>query len=228
MTNLYHLTVKSGNAKTGPIPVSTSSAALCPATCPFNNGGGCYAASGPLALHWAKVTTGQRGTEWPAFTASIARLPQGQLWRHNQSGDLLDPGTSAGAIALAELTTANHGRRGYTYTHHALTPMAIAAIRSANLNGFTVNVSTETESAADDAIFLGLPAVLTVDTAPARTWKTEAGNTVVQCPATVDGVTTDCATCQLCHHRKADVIIAFPVHGTGKKKAAASIAARQQ
>jgi hypothetical protein len=109
-----------------------------------------------------------------------------------------------------------------------LTPLAIAAVRSANLNGFTVNVSTETESAADDAVFLGLPAVLTIDTAPARTWKTETGNTVVQCPTTVDGVTTDCATCQLCHHRKADVIIAFPVHGTSKRKAAASIAARQQ
>ena len=227
MNHFYHLTAKSGNKKTGPIPVSTSSAALCPTTCPFNNGGGCYASSGPLALHWAKVTAGQRGTDWAAFTASIASLPQGQLWRHNQSGDLLDPGTIDGAAALEQLTAANNGRRGYTYTHHALTPLAIQSIRTANDNGFTVNVSCETESAADDAIFLGLPAVLTVDTAPARKWKTETGNTVVQCPATVDGITTDCATCQLCHHRKSDVIIAFPVHGTSKRKAAASIAAKQ-
>jgi hypothetical protein len=227
MKNLYHLTVKSSNKKTGPIPVSTSSAVLCPAACPFNNGGGCYASSGPLALHWAKVTTGQRGSDWAAFTAAIASLPDGQLWRHNQAGDLLDPGTADGAVALEQLTAANSGRRGYTYTHHALSPLAIQSIRKANDNGFTVNVSCETESAADDAIFLGLPAVLTVDTAPSRTWKTETGNTVVQCPATVDGVKIDCATCQLCQHRRPNIIIAFPVHGTGKRKAAAAIAAKQ-
>jgi hypothetical protein len=55
-----HLTLVSSNAKTGPIPVSTSSAVTCSDACPFKKDG-CYADSGPLALHWSKVTSGQRG-----------------------------------------------------------------------------------------------------------------------------------------------------------------------
>jgi hypothetical protein len=49
----FHLTRVSSNAKTGKIPVSTSSKATCPATCPFM-GNGCYAASGPLAIPLGK------------------------------------------------------------------------------------------------------------------------------------------------------------------------------
>ena len=78
----------------------------------------CYAASGPLALHWSKVTAGARGTDWPTFTAQIAALPDGQLWRHNQAGDLpVDNGT-VDAVKLGQLVHANTGRRGFTYSHH--------------------------------------------------------------------------------------------------------------
>ena len=41
-----HLTLKSANAKTGPIPVSVTSDDSCPKSCPFNDGA-CYAKSGP-------------------------------------------------------------------------------------------------------------------------------------------------------------------------------------
>ena len=67
----FHLTLKSSNVKTGPIPVSTSSAATCPPTCPFNNGEGCYAGSGPLALHWKKVTEKTRGDQFAEFLNKI-------------------------------------------------------------------------------------------------------------------------------------------------------------
>ena len=83
----YHLTPRSSNKKTGPIPVSTTSRDSCPDTCPLKNGGGCYAGSGPLSLHWDKVGT-DRGVSLESFCDTIRALPKGQVWRHNQAGDL--------------------------------------------------------------------------------------------------------------------------------------------
>ncbi len=81
------------------------------------SGGGCYAKSGPLALHWSKVSDGSRGTDWRTFCESIASLPEGQLWRHNQAGDLPGMNLEIDRIMLADLVDANKGRNGFTYTH---------------------------------------------------------------------------------------------------------------
>ncbi len=221
----FHLTRVSSNVKTGPIPVSTSSRVTCPASCPFA-GNGCYAESGPLAIHWAAVTRGERGQPLREFMAAIAALPAGQLWRHGQAGDF--PHT-AGRISrryLRAIIAANRGRNGYTYTHHSLAIGENASlIRSANRNGFTVNVSTESESAADHAIAAGLPAVLAVPSDEERvTWQTAAGNRVLVCPAQRSDTKT-CADCKLCHKRGRRVIIAFLAHGIGRRKVNAAIAA---
>ena len=77
-----HLTLKSANVKTGPIPVSTTEPESCPNDCKLKKE--CYAASGPLALHWRAVGAGTRGTDWSTFTDQVAQLPAGQLWRHNR------------------------------------------------------------------------------------------------------------------------------------------------
>jgi len=103
-----HLTLKSANVKTGPIPVSTTERDSCPTDCKMKNE--CYAASGPLALHWAAVSNGTRGTAWGQFTASIAALPEGQLWRHNQAGDLPQVDGTIDAVKLGQLVAANAGR----------------------------------------------------------------------------------------------------------------------
>lgn len=221
----FHLTRVSSNVKTGPIPVSTSSKATCPATCPFM-GNGCYAASGPLALHWQAITRGDRGVPFADFLESIRNLPKGQIWRHNQAGDLPH---SAGRISrrfIRGIVAANRGRRGFTYTHHDLSKGENASlIRYANRNGFRVNVSTETESAADHAIATGLPAVLAVPSTETRkAWRTPAGNAVLVCPAQRSDTKT-CADCQLCERRGSRVVIAFIAHGTGKRKADLAIAA---
>ena len=51
LVTYVHLTLKSRNAKVGPIPVSTSSAATCRDMCPLK-AKGCYATfSRPLNLH---------------------------------------------------------------------------------------------------------------------------------------------------------------------------------
>lgn len=110
MNTLTHLTRISKNTKTGPIPVSTSSAETCPDSCPFREKG-CYALNGPLALHWRKVTQRTSGLEWEDFCNQIAALPRNQLWRHNQAGDLCGINEYIDAGALSKLTRANRGRK---------------------------------------------------------------------------------------------------------------------
>ena len=110
-----HLTLKSANAKTGPIPVSTTASDSCPTDCAMRDE--CYAATGPLALHWKAVSTGQRGTDWPTFTASVAALPDGQLWRHNQAGDLPQQNGTIDPVKLGQLVAANKDHISTTFRH---------------------------------------------------------------------------------------------------------------
>lgn len=220
----FHLTPVSANAKTGAIPVSTSSAATCAVSCPFR-GNGCYAESGPLAIHWRAVSDGVRGASWRQFLAAIAALPVRQLWRHNQAGDLVNPATATGRRMLAQLTEANRGRRGYTYTHHKRTPAAIAALKSATAQGFTVNASCHNEREADAAIAHGLRAVFVVPASePRRFWSTAGGNRAVVCPAQYRAGIT-CASCGLCQARPEHIAIAFLAHGTSWRAAERAIAA---
>lgn len=216
-----HLTLSSRNAKTGPIPVSTTSAASCPNACPFNNAnkGGCYAESGPLALHWRKVTQGVTGDAYGAFLDKIARLPKGQLWRHNQAGDLVGNGDALDVKALAALVKANRGRKGFTYTHKPLPSQAERdAIKEANANGFTVNLSGNDLAHADSLYDLDIaPVTVVLPRDVKQSVVTPKGRKVIVCPAAVrDDVS--CATCGICAKlRKA--IVGFPAHGTSVKKA---------
>ena len=208
-----HLTPVSANAKTGPIPVSTTSKATCPIDCAMREG--CYAGSGPLALHWSAVTAGARGTNWEGFCASIAQLPEGQLWRHNQAGDLPGDGHTIDAQALGELVRANIGKRGFTYSHYR-DAASLEWIQHANAWGFTVNLSANDASDADTLADTGAgPVVCVLPSTQSENLTTPAGRRIVVCPATQrDDVS--CATCQLCQ-RQRSVIVGFPAHGTRKR-----------
>lgn len=221
MPTHVHLSPVSSNAKTGPIPVSTTSATTCPPSCPFNKGGGCYAGSGPLALHWRAVTARERGLAWNKFCAEIAALPEGQLWRHNQAGDLPGTGERIAAGELRQLVRANRGRRGFTYTHKHGHRGNLALIRSANAAGFTVNLSANSLTHADELASTGAgPVVCVLPRDTTRNTTTPGGRRVVVCPATQrDDVT--CASCGLCARRDRSVIIGFPAHGSGARKASA-------
>lgn len=211
------LTMISSNAKTGPIPTSTSSRETCPTTCPFYDRG-CYAKAGPQAIHWRKVTKGERGLSWDAFLAQVRRIPQGQLWRHNVSGDLAHHNGQIDADKLRQLVSANRGRRGFTYTHHALSRDNVHALITANISGFTINVSTESVEYADEIMtYPGIPAVAVVPSGETRRFfRTKSGRRVIVCPATVhDSVT--CSTCGLCQRADREFIIAFPAHGNAKR-----------
>ena len=216
---LTHLTPKSSNAKTGPIPVSTSSFKNCPDNCGLKNNG-CYAGSGPLALHWKAVTENKRGLDWTGFLGSIKALPDGQLWRHNQAGDIKGDGVIIDSLQLSELILANKGKKGFTYTHYLPTEGNNKHfIKLANRHGFTVNLSAESFEQADKFKALDIGPVVTImPEGMPKTFKTPAGNTLVTCPATYkDDIS--CATCALCQKADRSTIVGFPVHGTSKKKA---------
>jgi len=98
-----HLTLKSANAKTGPIPVSTTSKESCPTDCAMR--GECYAASGPLALHWSAVTLvaanrGRRGFTYSHYRdgASLSWIQTANEWGFTvnlSANDLSDADTLA-------------------------------------------------------------------------------------------------------------------------------------
>jgi len=210
-------TLQSRNAKTGPIPVTTTDSTSCPPACPFR-AGGCYAKGGPLAILWRKLDSGAIGGTWTELCDKVRALPAGQLWRHNQAGDLPGLGDTINAGALAQLVSANMGRNGFTYTHKPMTADNRAAVTSANAAGFTINLSANNPTHADILADTKSGPVVVVLAADAnQNTVTPAGRKIVLCPATQrDDVT--CQSCGLCA-RQRDFIIGFPAHGAAKRKA---------
>lgn len=208
----------SGNAKTGLIPVSTSSSSTCPDNCSFK-GDGCYADTGPLQIHWKKVSAGERGTDLDTFCAQIRKLPKFQLWRHNQAGDLAGRDGVIDQVALHKLVSANRGRHGFTYTHYDPTnPDNARALAYANGQGFTVNLSAETLDQVDQYLALGVgPVVVTLPADARGAHKTPLGHDVITCP-TYENDSVSCATCAICQKADRKTVIGFPAHGSGKKR----------
>lgn len=218
----FHLSPVSGNAKTGPIAVSTSSKTTCSPTCPFLDNG-CYAQGGPLNLHWLKVTSGERGVPFQAFLQNLTTLlPYGSAFRHNQAGDLVHTAGKISRSFVKGMVSAvkKKALKAYTYTHHDITKGEnLQLLKYANRNGFVVNLSCETEQQVDNVIKAGLPAVVVVNSEESRnSWRTKEGNLVLVCPAQKIEDKT-CADCMLCHKRGKKVAIAFLAHGVSKKKA---------
>ena len=215
-----HLTLVSKNKKVEPIPVSTTTADTCPVDCPFNhaNNGGCYAEFGPLALHWRMVTMETRGMNFDEFVKDINDLPAGQLWRHNQAGDLPGDGVKLDRDACKKLTKANTGKRGFTYTHYNPNKATNGAtIQAMNKNGFTVNLSGNNVQHALKLAKLDVGPVVTVTNSEINGTFKAGGKKFVQCPATMENVKIDCAQCKLCAVPTRKSIVYFPAHGTGKR-----------
>lgn len=210
----------SRNAKTGPIPVTTTSAETCPDACPLKKNG-CYADAGPLGLFWRKVTERKAGLAWQEALAQISALPKGQLWRMNQSGDLPGQGDAIDREALAQLVAANRGKRGFTYTHKPPIGANAEAIAEANKRGFTVNLSADNLAEADSLADLAIgPVVVVLPVDQTTATQTPAGRKVAICPAAISD-DMDCARCGICALRDRKAIIGFPAHGASKRKAEA-------
>ena len=206
----------SANAKTGPIPVTTTSAETCPPACPLK-GTGCYAETGPLGMFWKKVSAHKAGLAWADAMRAIADLPKGTLWRHNQAGDLPGEGNDIDPVAFGELVKANRGRRGFTYTHKPMTLANLTMVRIALREGFTVNLSADNLAEADELAETGAPVAVVLPSDQTTALKTPAGRHVAICPATISDK-VQCASCGLCAEAGRKSIIGFPAHGTSKRK----------
>lgn len=203
--------------KTGPIPVSISEDSTCPDVCPFKNQG-CYAKYGNLTIHWRRVSKHLQGKKWGKFLEDVKTIAAGQLWRHNQAGDLPGKGNRINKYKLFQLAAAALHTRGFTYTHKPLTPANKRAIQTVNENTtFTINLSGNNVAHADElkAQNVGPVTVVMPMDAPAVSY-TPAKNKIIICPAQQrEGIT--CSTCQLCYRKNRSVIIGFRAHGTARK-----------
>jgi len=233
-TSMFMLTVKSKNHKTGKVPVSTSPKSTCPEVCPFKNMNGCYAESGPLNFWWNRCSDapGDLGESFKDFCTRVRALPEGQIWRHNQAGDLVGRDNQIDAGAAALLLHANEGKHGYTYTHYpVLHEDEISAdtinsnrrvIERMNAAGFTVNVSANSPRHLDAIVASGIKAPLCVnlpeEALDAKVYETPAGNKVQVCPALVNDKVT-CKECQLCTKAERPLPVGFPVHGKCLRRA---------
>lgn len=221
------LTRSSDNKKTGPIPVSTSEKSTCPSTCKMYDN--CYGKYGPIAIHWDMISDKKRGIDWHDFCVHIQRLPNDQLWRHNQAGDLPGDGTHIDMAALGKLVHANLGKRGFTYTHYDMNiSHNKSSIEYCNKHGFTINVSCDTLEQVDEmAKLTTAPMVVVLKSDEERTsFFTPGGKRVLVCPAT-RRQNVQCVNCELCQKQgDARPVIGFPAHGT-KKKAINEFLSRQ-
>lgn len=220
MTYQAALTLRSMNVKTGPIPVSTTTADTCVEDCPFREAS-CYARGGPMRIFWDKVTRGERGKPWEAFCADVQALPEGVFWRHNQAGDLPGDGVIIDNDALLLLVDANQGKKGFTYTHY---PMSFnwnsTVVEEAIAKGFVINVSANSLEHADELKGLVRAPVVVVlpRDYPVTGGFTPGGHRVVVCPAQYqDGIT--CASCILCASARRRSIIGFLAHGVKAREA---------
>ncbi len=213
----------SENRKTGPIPVTTSSRSSCPTACGFFEAG-CYAETGNTLYYWMCISQGLRGDSWEVFCQKVKALPYRQLWRHNVAGDLpSEDQVQINRDALDMLVWAQRGKHGFSFTHYSpWVPGNAGAIRHANDNGLTLNLSADNLQEADDKAELGIaPVVVVLPIKAERVSYTPAGRKILQCPATYRDDMT-CYKCQICSWSKPGrAIIGFPAHGTGKRKAEA-------
>ena len=211
-----HLTLKSSNTKTGKIPVSTTEKNSCPSTCSLKDNG-CYAEDYHLNFHWQKVSDKTRGSDWNTFCTAVSKFKPGQLWRHNQAGDLPGENNLIDGKKMYSLIEANKGKKGFTYTHYPLTGSNAMIVKDSNLKGFTINASTENIAAADIAYNAGFPSTVVLIGTHNHKFTTPAGNTIVVCPAQLkDDIS--CSTCALCQKAERKVIVGFLAHGSSKKK----------
>tara|TARA_R110000764_G_scaffold217193_1_gene304254 strand:- start:101 stop:625 length:525 start_codon:yes stop_codon:yes gene_type:complete len=170
-------------------------------------------------MNWDKVTSGERGSNWVDLCTSVSKLKDGQIWRHNVSGDLPHIEQRIDFEKLIDLTVANKGRRGFTYTHHAMSIADNAAsVQTANEHGFTINLSADNVKMADELKALDIaPVVAIVPADTIENFSTANGHKVVICPAAIrDDVT--CLSCKMCAISDRKTIIGFPAHGTTKNK----------
>jgi hypothetical protein len=229
------LSFPSGNAKTGPIAVSSTSRLTCPSSCPLAGDQGCYAEAGyRTRLHWDRLSAGATGVPAGVFIAQVRDLPAGTLFRHCVAGDQwpdpADPLRIDQALLLQLARACRHLRAAWSFTHFPMKPANQATIRLASSKGLVVNASTESRSRAAALVRQGIPAVCVVPADAPAVFRHE-GVRFVACPASRSLPSgrkrIQCINCggrfglPLCAQADRRFVITFPAHGPRAAAAAA-------
>jgi len=231
---LYHITEKSTNKKTGPIPVITSSRNSCPEVCPFKNYG-CYADGGPLRIHWEKISTGERGLTFDELLGKLRGLSTKLRKKSNnrlrirlwQAGDMPGLNNRINPKQVRQLVEVLQDfDEPFGYTHKPLNVgQNLSLIKFCNDNGVTINLSANNllhvDYLADKKIG---PVSVTLPATPPKKIVTLAGRKVIICPAVLTNERVTCASCggskgSLCWRVDRNYIVGFPAHGFRVKKA---------
>ena len=226
--NKYTFQDISKAGKLGLIAASYGHPSTCPDSCPMKNSG-CFAESGLNTRGAWRRTLSPNALSLEQLEYRIKALPRGHKYRYAVAGDLPGEGDNIDANALASLADATRKLVAWTYTHKPLMHGDnLAAVHDAIGRGFAINVSCETFDQVDNAIGLGLPAVMVGDIAwtnPRNAPKqTQNGTRLVVCPASVDGSSITCATCggskgPICARSEREFAVIFPAHGVHAKQA---------
>lgn len=215
--NRYAFRLRSGNRKTGPIPVTSTDPSSCPPSCPLR-GNGCYCEHTWQVTAWRSL--GWKGIMLDELCTRIRRLPPGTLWRHNEGGDLPGEGDAIDAEALAAIVTANERAKalGFTFTHRPVGSYGLGlsnarAIWAANQRGFRINLSADNLVEADRLASLAIaPVAVTVGSQHPLRSRTPQGRLVLVCLAQrFRGLT--CRECGVCRRARRTYVIAFRAHG---------------
>jgi hypothetical protein len=179
-------------------------------------------------MHWRRLSAGG-GTSWGELLSRVRALPGGQLWRHNEAGDLPGTGDEVDALLLSELCEASMYTRGFTYTHKPVVGSATAdhnrgaIARATSRGGLVVNLSADGLDQADVLADLGVcPVVVTLPEHNPSRVVTPSGRRVVICPA-VSREGVSCATCGLCAKPWRRSIVGFPAHGDMRRSMSARL-----
>lgn len=227
-----------------PRPVATTMRAAgpsCPTTCAFlpeklggaPGAGGCYAATGG-PVYWQSKHAVPHENDGEVYRAFVKGLPRAWALRLHASGDFFKEGEVDRPYVDGVL--AAHRERpdveAWTYTHdwRALESAGYAA-DDFRVGGLTVNASCDTLADAHEAAWAGWPVVITALSGETRRRWREGELDVVLCPATPIAGTAytgvACNTCMLCAKRERSLVVAFPHHGSGAKRADARLEALQ-
>lgn len=230
-----HVVARSGNSKTGPIPVTYRPMGTCEPTCAFlpssEDGGGCYGTGRIFALAGKYA----RDVSHDIAAGILARRDRAaRFLRDRVVGDVVTSrGTiDHGYIAAVALLARDAALIPFGYTHawRRMTREDVARIAA---SGYVLNASCETREDVRAAITLGLPVTIASDNVEDGEIITAPGidgapvsRRIVTCPAQTRE-DTSCASCGLCARPNRAACVRFLIHGTARKRAAASVSRRE-
>jgi len=186
-----------------------------------------------MSIFWGKVDRGEVGGDFEVFVKEVEQLPKRQMWRYGQAGDLPGQGDQIDREQMLRLAKANRGRPVIAFTHKPPTEDNLDVLRVARDLGFSVNLSANNVTHADELMELGLNVVVVLPEEYARQKDetktdyrsrlnqlpkhTPGGNRIAVCPATFTD--TSCLQCGACAKPgERGAVIGFPAHGTKKKQ----------